>query len=323
MLPSVGAAATAASASGSASYGAAMSQFVVCRQPWNEYLQQLTREDAEPYKAEMNSKPMYRGRKKGMGGWLMGEQAQLHYRRYPDEHIFSNLQRWRHGEMVNDLALQQFKAAQPHVLELPDEQGFTTPMPEVYMKLNYKNPATFSRFLTRTGHLYPQDILPLNPEAVMLLRDSVRMAKRMGLYPKTGNPYWFRSQQDRPKPYRGEYDPVKGSVKQTMEQYCFNWLQTNRIKTYFRGKSGQQSRVRAAQGATEAKMQAGYDALKKTAQNVPHNHFDDAKVGHSEKVSTVAGLMSTSGMRKNRHLYNKSSKKRMGFPSPLGTLKRI
>ncbi len=300
-----------------------MAQFSVCRQPWDEYIRLVTREDTVPYKADMNPGPMYRGRKEGQGGWLMDEQVQLHYRRYPDERVIANLSRWRHGELVGDVALQQFKDAQPHLLERPDTQGFSTPAPEVYMKLNYKNPATLSRFLTRTGHFYGQDILPMNPEALLLLRTHLHRARQLGLYPKFGNPFWYRTQKDRAKPYRGEYDPAKASVKQTMEHFSYNWLQTLRVKRYFSGIEDKR-RGTQLQGRTtveEAQQNSGYG--KGFRGGSISNPYVPSTVPFGEKTTTVPGLMSTAGMRKNRHLYSKSSKKRMGFPNPVITTKKI
>jgi hypothetical protein len=46
-------------------------------------------------------------------------------------------------------------------------------------------------------------------------------------------------------------------------------------------------------------------------------------VAFGPAVTTVPGLMSSKGLRRNLNLYSKSSRKRMGFPNPLGTTLRI
>ena len=220
--------------------------------PWNEYLRYLPRQDSEPISAPLNPKPMYRGRKIGKEGWLFHERVQLHYRRYPDEALISNASRWRYGDTIGDVDLQRFKNAQPHILDREDDQGFKTPPPEVYMKLNYKNPAVLSRFLTRTGHYYPQDVLPLNPEAVRMHRTALHHARAIGLYPKFGNPYWYRVQQHRPKLVESMYDPIHSSIKDTTQHFAFNWLQLHRIKTYFAQAQQRQGSTRQQQTIARA-----------------------------------------------------------------------
>lgn len=310
-----------ANAGASSFYATAMAQFTACRQPWSEYLKVVSKQDTEPYYAPPHEKPMYRGRKRGMEGWLMGEQVQLHYRRYPDEHVISNLTRWRYGQLVDDIAIQQFRNAQPHILTQPDEQGFLNPDPEVYMKLNYKNPGVIGRFLTRTGHFYDRETLPLNPEAILMLRRARRLAYILGLFPKYGNPFWLRSQRDRPQPHRGEYNPVTTSCKATMEHYCYNWLQVFRIRSYF--AAAEQGRARQARAATaEERQQDGYDRPRSNHRSIAMP-FDAKDVKFSAKKPTVPGLMTTQGLRRNMHLYSESSKRRMGFPNPMSTIKHL
>jgi ribosomal protein S18 len=291
----------------------AMDQFLAARQPWNEYLRIATKQDAEPFPTTLNSPPMYRDRKRGFEGWLMKEAVQLHYRRFPDERVIANLNRWRKGDTVDDISLQQFRMAQPFVLDLPDELGFKTPTPEEYLRLNYKNPAVISKYLTRTGHFYNQMVRPMNPRGLKLLRTAVADARGLGLYPFVGNPFWHRTQRDRPKPYEGEYDPARASVKKTIEHFAYNWLQTLRIR---------QAMKRTKKGRTSAGA-----AQKETHGGRSHGRmsqvYDNQRSGFSPKTSTVPGLMSLSGLRQNPLLYSKSSKKRMGFPNPLGTTKRL
>ncbi|CCW60095.1 unnamed protein product [Phytomonas sp. EM1] len=321
---------SAGSVSSAPIYAKALAQFSVCRQPWSEYISLLTKEDSKPYHTEPPERPAYRGRKRGREGWLFGQQVPLHYHRFPDEQLFANLTRWRMGDTVGDLALQQFRNAQPFDIEDKDPQGFQRPAPEVYMKLNYKNPATISRFLTRTGHFYPQDILPLNPEAVVKLRVAKVQAIRIGLYPRFGNPFWFRSQRFRPKAYQENYDPTTYSTKHTMEHFAYNWVQMDRIRQYFKGLEELHARRRAVgsggSGTTaESKQQDQYYA----PENEPINLYRDtpvytAEVEHSVKNPTVPGLMSTKGMKKKFHnLYSSTSTKRMGFSNPTLGIKKV
>lgn len=302
--------------------GAAMAQFSVCRQPWNEYIKLLSKEDSAPFHAEKGEKPAYRGYKRGREGWLFSQQVQLHYHMYPDEAVFANLTRWRHGDTVGDVGLQQFRSTQPFDLMLDDEQGFKKPEPEVYMKLNYKNPATFSRFLTRTGHEYPQDIMPLNPEAIKMIRKAKERAVVIGIYPRFGNPFWFRSQQHRPKPYKDAYDPMDRRTKSVVEQFAFNWLQNYRVKKYFRGLETMNKAKRSVSGTAESRMDAGYNFKE---HRVPEVILDDKDVQFSDKNVTVPGLMSLQGLRRRSHgLYSFEAKgKRMGFNNPVRGMKKI
>lgn len=307
----------------------AMALFSMCRQPWSEYINVLTKQDSTPYHTEPHEKPAYRGRKRGREGWLFGQQVQLHYHRFPDEHLFTNLTRWRMGDTVGDVALQQFRNAQPFQQEEADSDGYKRPPPEVYMKLNYKNPATISRFLTRTGHMYPQDILPLNPEAVIKLRIAKAQAIRIGLYPRFGNPFWYRSQKFRPKAFQESYDPTTYSTKQTMEHFAYNWVQTDRIRRYFRGLDDlHAARRKAGTGGGVTSEERQQEQLY-TLENQPlAPHRDNPSymnsVEHSVKNPTVPGLMSTKGMKKKFHnLYSSTSTKRMGFSNPTLGIKKV
>ncbi|EKG03934.1 hypothetical protein TCSYLVIO_005011 [Trypanosoma cruzi] len=315
---------------GGSVYANAMAQFAICRQPWNEYINLLTKQDSTPYHVEPQEKPAYRGRKRGREGWLFGQQVQLHYHRFPDEQLLTNLTRWRTGETVGDIALQQFRNAQPFDIEDKDPQGMQRPSPEVYMKLNYKNPATISRFLTRTGHMYPADILPLNPEAVAKLRVAKAQAVRIGLYPRFGNPFWFRSQKFRPKAYQENYDPTTYSTKHTMEHFAYNWVQTDRIRRYF--KELEELRKNASSGArggsattAEQKQQNQFYAPENQPISMHRNNISYmADVERSMKNPTVPGLMSTKGMKKKFHnLYSSTSTKRMGFSNPTLGIKKV
>ncbi|KAF5225072.1 putative Mitochondrial ribosomal protein S18 [Trypanosoma cruzi] len=315
---------------GGSVYANAMAQFAICRQPWNEYINLLTKQDSTPYHVEPQEKPAYRGRKRGREGWLFGQQVQLHYHRFPDEQLLTNLTRWRTGETVGDIALQQFRNAQPFDIEDKDPQGMQRPSPEVYMKLNYKNPATISRFLTRTGHMYPADILPLNPEAVAKLRVAKAQAVRIGLYPRFGNPFWFRSQKFRPKAYQENYDPTTYSTKHTMEHFAYNWVQTDRIRRYF--KELEELQKNASNGArggsattAEQKQQNQFYAPENQPISMHRNNISYmADVERSMKNPTVPGLMSTKGMKKKFHnLYSSTSTKRMGFSNPTLGIKKV
>ncbi|EPY29806.1 hypothetical protein AGDE_09805 [Angomonas deanei] len=229
------------------------------------------------------------------------------------------------GDTVGDIALQQFRNAQPFQLEPSDPEGRQRPEPEVYMKLNYKNPATLSRFLTRTGHMYPQDILPLHPEAVSKLRVAKAQAIRLGLYPRFGNPFWFRSQRYRPRAYQENYDPTTYSTKHTMEHFAYNWVQTDRIKQYFQSLEAlQEGRQVTAGGTAESRQQTNYYSPERMPMTM---HRDvpgyTANVEHSVKNPTVPGLMSTKGMKKKFHnLYSSTSTKRMGFSNPTLGIKK-
>ncbi|RNF05402.1 putative kinteoplast poly(A) polymerase complex 1 subunit [Trypanosoma rangeli] len=315
---------------GGSVYANAMAQFAICRQPWNEYINLLTKQDATPYHVEPQEKPAYRGRKRGREGWLFGQQVQLHYHRFPDEHLLTNLTRWRTGETVGDIALQQFRNAQPFDIEDKDSQGMQRPSPEVYMKLNYKNPATISRFLTRTGHMYPADILPLNPEAVVKLRLAKAQAIRIGLYPRFGNPFWFRSQKFRPKAYQENYDPTTYSTKHTMEHFAYNWAQTDRIRRYFKELERLQKnastggRGGSATTAEQKQQDQFYSPENQSISMHRNNASYAADVERSIKNPTVPGLMSTKGMKKKFYnLYSSTSTKRMGFSNPTLGIKKV
>ncbi|KAH9581993.1 hypothetical protein LSM04_002164 [Trypanosoma melophagium] len=302
---------------GGSVYAHAMAQFAVCRQPWDEYIRLLTRQDSRPYHVAPQEEPAYRGRKRGREGWLFGQQVQLHYHRFPDED-------------GGDIALQQFRNAQPFDIEDKDPQGMQRPSPEVYMKLNYKNPATISRFLTRTGHMYPADILPLNPEAVVKLRVAKPQAIRIGLYPRFGNPFWFRSQKFRPKAYQENYDPTTYSTKHTMEHFAYNWVQTDRIRRYFKGleemHKGASAGARGGAAVTaEQKQQDQFYSPENQPISMHRNNTSYmADVERSVKNPTVPGLMSTKGMKKKFHnLYSSTSTKRMGFSNPTLGIKKV
>ena len=127
----------------------AISQFSVCRKPWSDYIATATKLDGEAYDAPLNPKPMYRGRREGTTGWVFRERVQLHYKRYPDERLLTNLGRWRSGETLGDVEMQEFRGAQPFVLDREDELGHKVPDRATYMKLNYKNPRTLGRFVDR------------------------------------------------------------------------------------------------------------------------------------------------------------------------------
>jgi ribosomal protein S18 len=312
-------------------YANALSQFAACRQPWDDYIGMLSKSDATPLHVEPQENPAYRGRKRGREGWLFGQQVQLHYRKFPDENLFTNLTRWRMGSTVGDVAMQQFRNAQPFDIEEKDPQGFMRPAPEVYMKLNYKNPATISRFLTRTGHMYPSDVLPLNPEAVKKLRLAKMQAVKIGLYPRQGNPFWFRSQKFRPKPYQDAYDPMSYQTKHTMEHFAYTWVQTDRIRKYFAELSsahrGSKSSNASSQASSaEAKQQNEFYTASNDPLPLYRNNpaYADSSVGRSSKNPTVPGLMSTQGMKKKFHnLYSSTSKKRMGFSNPVLGIKKV
>lgn len=311
---------------GASLYNNSLSQFSACRQPWNDYINYLTKEDSFPYHVDPQEKPAFRGRKRGREGWLFGQQVQLHYRKFPDERIFANLQRWRVGDTVGDIALQQFRGAQPFDIENKDPNGFERPSAEVYMKLNYKNPATFSRFLTRTGHMYPMDILPMHPEAIHKVRMAKEQAVRIGLYPRHGNPFWFRSQKFRPKAYRDSYDPMSYATKHTMEHFAFNWAQTDRIKRYFQSLN-EASTGKATEASSVEKKQQDDHYSRENLPLVLHRKsagYTMDGVEMSIKNPTVPGLMSTAGMKKKFHnLYSSTSTKRMGFSNPTLGIKKV
>lgn len=311
-------------------YAAAMSQFSVCQQPWSSYIRWITKKDTTPYAVDPQEMPAYRGRKRGREGWLFSQQVQLHYHKYPDEALFSNLTRWRVGDTVGDVAMQQFRNAQPFDVEDKDPQGFNRPSPEVYMKLNYKNPATISRFLSRTGHMYPQDIMPLHPEATLRLRVAKSQAVRIGLYPRFGNPFWFRSQKFRPKVYQENYDPTTYSTKKTMEHFAYNWVQLDRIRQYFKGLQELQEKQQRTSGSGgggtyEQRQQNHFYAHDKDSITLHRNQPSyTEQVERSIKHPTVPGLMSTKGMKKKFHnLYSSTSTKRMGFSNPTLGIKKV
>lgn len=288
----------------------------------------LTKGDSVPYQTPEQESPAYRGRKRGREGWLFSQQVQLHYHKYPDEQLFTNLARWRRGDTVGDVGMQQFRNAQPFDVEDKDPQGFERPTPEVYMKLNYKNPATISRFLSRTGHMYAQDIMPLHPEAALKLRVAKAQAIRIGLYPRFGNPFWFRSQRFRPKANRENYDPTTYSTKKTMEHFAYNWVQMDRIRLYFAGLQEMQQRhaKKGSAGTTSEQRQqeGGYSAELGSINLYRHQPSYQENVERSIKNPTVPGLMSTKGMKKKFHnLYSSTSTKRMGFSNPTLGIKKV
>ena len=213
--------------------------------------------------------------------------------------------------------MQQFRGAQPFRLLIDDERGFTKPAPEVYMKLNYKNPATISRFLTRSGHLYPVDVLPLHPEAVFLVKRAKQDAIRLGLYPRAGNPFWFRSLKHRPTADRDRYDPTTADVKQSMEHFAFNWLQTLRIKSHFShaGASGDKRGIGSGEKATQENF---YSARSHTQYSSSNSAYQAKDIEFSQKNPTIPGLMSVSGLRKKPFLYGRrNSLRRMGCDNPV------
>lgn len=307
-------------------YSAAMSQFSSCRQPWNSYIKMLTREDSQPFAAPLYDKPAYRGRKNGRESWVFNAQSQMHYHMYSDERIFANLTRWRQGDTVGNLAIQQFRSTQPFDIENKDPHGHNTVDAETYAKLNYKNPLTFSRFLTRTGSMYPNDVLPLTPEAILKVRRAKLSATRLGLYPRAGNPFWHRTQQFRPKPNDDTYDPLSHKTKAVMEQFAFNWLQTDRVRTYFRELET------AANSATKSSASSGGAAPNgvsyKGLYSTHRIHYDGDPIytndatPFSVKNPTVPGLMSTTGMKRKLFMYSGGTKKRMGFTNPLFGLRK-
>lgn len=313
-----------------APFASAMTQFSACRQPWSEYINSLAKADSNPIHVEPHEHPAFRGRKRGREGWLFGQQVQLHYRKFPDERIFTNLQRWRVGETVGDIALQQFKGAQPFDIEDKDPNGFEKPSAETYMKLNYKNPATFSRFLTRTGHMYPADILPLHPEAVRKLRHAKTQSIRLGLYPRSGNPFWQRSQKFRPKPYKDHYDPMSYSTKHTMEHFAYNWVQRDRIQRYFKAlmdaNQSKKATTKSGGGSVEQQQQDHNFSPDNLPLAMHRNQapYQPRDIEKSQKNPTVPGLMSTAGMKKKFHnLYSSTSTKRMGFANPVLGIKKV
>ncbi len=195
------------------------------------------------------------------------------------------------------------------------------------MKINYKNPATISRFLTRTGHMYAADILPLNPEAVKKLRTAKSQAILLGLYPRFGNPFWHRSQKFRPKPYQDNYDPMTYSTKQTMEHFAFNWVQRDRIKKYFQSLQDA-NKSKGGQGAATVEQRQQDQAFsignKSIAKHRGNAGYQMDGVENSQKNPTVPGLMNTAGMKKKFHnLYSSTSTKRMGFSNPVLGIKKI
>jgi len=298
-------------------YGKTLAQFAVCRQPWNEYIQYITREDSQPFAAPLTDKPAYRGRKRGKEGWTFNQKTQLHYHMYPDERIFANLSRWREGDTIGDVAIQQFRSTQPFDIAFKDPAGDNAVDRETYMKLNYKNPATLSKYLTRTGAFYPQSIRPMAPDAFIKLRSAKSIARQIGLYPRFGNPFWHRSQQFRPRANKDTYDPLSGSTKDVMEQFAHTWLQTNRVKQYFQNL---QPAVRSSRHRQDGSPDDGRDNLR--VNDLDYRAADDTPF--SSKNPTVPGLMSVSGLKKKMHnMYSGSTKKRMGFPNPVFGIRKM
>lgn len=314
--------------------GNAAALFSAERMPWSQYVATAGgKPDAASFDIPAQPKPMYRGAARGREGYYMKENTQLHYRRYPDESIYHNLHRWLRGATVQDLNLQQFKNAQPFSIERPNEEGWDTPDRETYMKLNYKNPAVLSRFLTRTGHYYPQDVLPLNPVAIVGLKSALRSARILGLYPRTGNPFWQRTQKYRPQATQGDYNPASAAMKETMEHYCYNTLQVHRLKQYFQqlennmqqaamvtSSASMGSAGKGSRGAKAKGNDVGYTG-KEIRFRAPGVDYTNANTPFSEKVTTVPGLLSTQGLRKSFNLYSKTSKRRMGVENP-GNIKK-
>ena len=300
---------------GQISFADAMAQFASCRKPWSDYIATVTKHDSEAYDAPLNPKPMYRGRKEGKTGWLMNERVQLHYKRFPDEKVIARLSDWHRGLTAGDLEMQQFRGAQPFILNNKDELGEEMPDKETYMKLNYKNPRVLGRFLTRTGHFYPRDILPMNGEAFQKLRFGVRRAQTIGLWPKYGNPFWFRSLKERPQPHKAAYDPLRAQTKQSVEQFSAHWLQTNKIKLYFATleQQKQSSGARIFQGNAEQKTMAGYESELGILSRLPGTLTQGmADTPLSEKITTLPGPTSLQGLQKNKRLYQQTSLLRYG-----------
>lgn len=297
-----------------------LTYFVHQKSSWNDYIKTMGVQDETPIHAQMNSGPMYRGRKKGMEGYLFREQSQLHYSRYPDEHILQNLDRWRFGDTVGDVGLQQFRGAQPFILENEDEYGLKRLTPELYMKLNYKNLEVIGRYLTRTGHYYQSQIMPMGPIAALMLKKAKRNASILGLWPKVGNPYWHRSQSKRPKVYDSEYNPKNNKARNTMEHFTYNWLQTQRVKQHFASVEASRRREKGESQKSsliESKNDGGYEQPHKRIRRVDLADYDTQEVPYSEKKPWVDG-MSLSGYRRNNNLYHRDSARRMGFRNPLG-----
>ena len=299
-------------------------EFAVHNRPWHEYLSFLGRQDSKPYHASPLEAPMYRGRKKGQEGWIAGETVQLHYNRFPDEHLFCSLNRWRTGELTGDIGLQQFRNAQPHPLMEKDEHSFATPDAEEYMKLNYKNPKVYCKYLTRAGTFYPRDTLKISPEAHNRLQQAVVQAKTLGLFPKFGNPFWHRLQANKPKPYMAEYRPDHASTKQTMEQFCFHWLQAQRIKSYFQEKEKERkSKELTTTRPSQRMMDDGYwvrpNILRRKEENLPSNPLTVSEQSYIAKTkeTMVPGFMSVAGLRKNPFLWASDKKKHIGFRNVL------
>jgi len=303
-------------------FSGVMSEFASCRRPWNEYITLLTRADTTPYATEKPEYPKYRGDFVGKEGLLMKEAVHLHYSQFPDERMFSSLNRWRQGDAVGDIAWQQFRSAQPHPLaDHNDPDGFSVPEPEEYLKLNYKNPKVFCKYLTRAGTYYPRDVLKLSPEAHRKLQNARVQARTLGLFPKNGNPFWHRLQKNKPKVYQMQYDPIGASTKSTMEQFCFHWLQTDRIQRYFqqREKERQEGGQRLSLRPMTAMMSSGYESRSREermdVEKQPRGGLVRQGQETSTKDSQVPGLMSTKGLRRNPFLYARTTKRRTGFNS--------
>eukprot|EP00759_Apiculatamorpha_spiralis_P017647 PhF_6_TR23793/c0_g1_i2/m.33294 len=293
----------------------AITEFSTHRRPWNEYLTLLTKQDSQPFHSEPLENPKYRGYKRGMEGWAMAETVQLHYHRYPDEKLFTNLHRWRSGDLVGNVAVQQFRNTQPFPLVDDDTHSFNSLAPEEYMKLNYKNPKVFCKYLTRAGTYYQRGTLKLSPEAHRKLQQAVVQAKTLGLFPKYGNPFWYRLQANKPPAYLATYDPTQqsASTKNTMEQFCFTWLQTERIKKYFSEKEQQREKVHS-RSPSEVMMDLGYPEVNPNdLSKAPVGALQSGGVEVSGKDTKVPGLMSTVGLRRNPFLYSTDRKMRIGF----------
>ena len=294
--------------------------FAACQKPWNDYFQHLSKHDATPFTTKKFEAPMYRGMDEGSRGWTMGESVQLHYSKFPDEHIFSSLHRWRTGELAGNVSFQQFRCAQPPALMDKDQLHFAIPEDEVYMKLNYKNPKVFCKYLTRAGTYYPRDVLRLSPEAHKRLQQAVTQAKTLGLFPKYGNPFWHRLQTNKKAANLADYVSHQAQTKQTLEKFCFHWLQTYRIKSYFDGieRSRQDSKLVQTR-PSERMMADGYETPTFSSRAKPENHPREGLLGSEHRditgdasMSTVPGLMSAAGLRRNPFLYASDKKQRIG-----------
>ncbi|KNH01404.1 30S ribosomal protein S18 [Perkinsela sp. CCAP 1560/4] len=303
-------------------YSESISLFSACEKPWNNYLRTLSKHDATPYTTQKLEAPMYRGMDEGRKGWLMGESVHLHYSKFPDEHLFSSLHRWRTGELAGNISFQQFRCAQPPPLLEKDQLSFAIPEDEVYMKLNYKNPKVFCKYLTRAGTFYSRDVLRLSPEAHNRLQKAVVMAKTLGLFPKYGNPFWHRLQEKKTPANLADYVAEHAKTKQTLEKFCFHWLQTYRIKSYFdrKEKARKESMIVQAR-PSQRMMDDGYETMNFSSRSKPENRPHDNLLGTEQRditgdaaLSAVPGLMSAAGLRRNPFLYPSDKLQRIGNP---------